>query len=59
MGDLGIGNGKKEKKQLITTLDLRGHRLLLPEIMTNVTKFNDKEEVVLEAKKDELIIKKF
>ncbi len=59
MGDLGIGNGKEEKKQLITTLDLRGNRLLLPELMTNVTKFNDKDEVVLEARKGELIIKKF
>ena len=59
MGDLGISNGKDEKKQLITTLDLRGNRLLIPQIMTAVTKFNDKEEVVIEAKKGELVIKKF
>ena len=59
MGDLGIGNDKEEKKQLITNLDLRGNRLLLPEVMTNITKFNDKEDVVLEARKGELIIKKF
>lgn len=59
MGDLGISNNKEDSKQLITTLDLRGNRLLLPQIMTNITKFNDQEEVVIEAKKGELKITKF
>jgi len=57
--DLGIKNNKEEVKQVITNLDLRGNRLLIPEVMTSITKFDEKDEVVLKAKKDHLYIKKF
>jgi len=56
MEDIGI---RDKEKQLITTLDFRGNRILLPELMTEITKFDDKEEVDIKAEKDKLVIKKF
>ena len=56
--DLGI-NDTNQVKQIITNLDLRGNRLLLPEVITNMTRLDDKEEVVIRGKRDHLYIKKF
>ncbi len=59
LDDLGIQGSEEESKQLITTMDIRGNRLLIPEVVSKLTKFNDKEEVVFEIKEGKLIIKKF
>ena len=56
--DLGIKD-TNEVKQIITNLDLRGNRLLLPEVITNMTKLDEQEEVVIKGKIDHLYIKKF
>ena len=56
--DIGIKD-TNQVKQIITNLDMRGNRLLLPEVITNMTKLDDKEEVVIKGKKDHLYIKKF
>jgi ribosomal protein S6--L-glutamate ligase len=56
--DLGIKD-TNEVKQIITNLDMRGNRLLLPEVITEITKLDDKEEVILRGKKNHLYIKKF
>jgi ribosomal protein S6--L-glutamate ligase len=55
--ELGIEDEKE--KPFITTLDMRSGRILLPELVTGRTGFDDKTDVVIEAKKDELTIKKF
>ncbi|MCK4521673.1 MAG: hypothetical protein KAU20_03795, partial [Nanoarchaeota archaeon] len=58
MEELGIH--KEDKlKEILTNLDFRGNRILLPEAVTNITKFNDKDEYSLISEKDYLIIKKF
>jgi len=59
--DLGIDNTDKktEHSELITTLEIRGTRILLPEIITKKTKFNEKEEVVLKFKENKLEITKY
>lgn len=48
-----------EQKEIITSLDFRGKRILLPEVVSNETKFNDKEDVVLKVDKGKLIIENF
>jgi ribosomal protein S6--L-glutamate ligase len=58
MADIGIKGGDK-LKEIITTLDMRGNKILLPSAVTNLTKFNDKDEYIIEAEKDFLAIKKF
>ncbi|MBR9690334.1 RimK family alpha-L-glutamate ligase [Candidatus Woesearchaeota archaeon] len=59
LSDLGIVNGDLEKKhEIIAKLDFRGEKILLPEIVTKLTKFSEDEEFVIEAKKDFLKIKK-
>ncbi len=60
--DLGIEDTIKESKEyeeLITNLEFRGVRILLPEVLTNKTKFNDKTDVVFKFKENSLIIEKF
>jgi len=48
------GNGQ----EIITNLDIRGERILLPEIVTKESKFSEKDEVVLSVKKGKLVIEK-
>ncbi|MEA3430236.1 MAG: RimK family alpha-L-glutamate ligase [Nanoarchaeota archaeon] len=46
-------------QEIITNLQLRGGRILLPEVITNITKFNDKDEYVIKVERGKLAIKKF
>ncbi len=59
--DLGIEDSVKGDgvSELITTLDLRSNRLLLPEIITKKTEFGEHGEVVLKFMKGKLEIVKF
>lgn len=43
-------------EEIITTLDFRGERILLPKLVTNLTKFDDKQEVTIKARKGRVII---
>ena len=45
-------------KEIIMNLDFRGNRILLPEVITKITKFNDKEELTIKADKGKLQISK-
>lgn len=56
--DLGIESQEK-LKEIITNLDFRGDRILLPEAVTNLSKLKEEDEVTIEADKDKVIIKKF
>ncbi len=56
--DEGIGN-INTNNQIITNLDFRGNRILLPEIVTKMTKFSDKKDMVIEVKNGILNIKEF
>lgn len=57
--DLGIDESSKGKiKEIITHLDFRGNRILLPESITDMTKFSEKDEYIVKVEGDTLIIKK-
>lgn len=47
-----------EVQNFITSLDFRGDRVLLPELVSKVSQFNDEEEYYVEYKKGEILIKK-
>ncbi|MAG08028.1 hypothetical protein CMO89_01005 [Candidatus Woesearchaeota archaeon] len=44
-------------KEIITTLDFRGNRILLPELVTNVSKFDEKKEVIINIDKGNLSVR--
>ncbi len=49
----------QDKHEIISPLDFRGERILLPEIVTKITKFTENEEVSLSLEKGKLKISKF
>jgi ribosomal protein S6--L-glutamate ligase len=49
---------KGPANEIITNLDFRGERILLPELMTKITKLTEKDEVTVKVDKGELHIKK-
>ncbi len=59
LDDIDFTAVKKGEKELITNIDLRGKRILLPEVVTDMTEFDDKMDLVIHAKKNHLEIKKF
>ncbi|MBW2982054.1 RimK family alpha-L-glutamate ligase [Candidatus Woesearchaeota archaeon] len=46
-------------KEILSSLDFRGERILLPKVVTDETKFSDKDELIIKIKKGKLIIEKF
>lgn len=48
--------GAAPTQEFFTNLDMRGTRILLPEIVTNITKFSEKDEVIIRADKGKLEI---
>ncbi len=59
MKELCLGKVGSEMKQILSSLDFRGNRILLPEVITSITKFNDKDEYSINADKGKLLIEKF
>ncbi|MFH1439844.1 MAG: RimK family alpha-L-glutamate ligase [Candidatus Woesearchaeota archaeon] len=57
--EVGIDSDVATPKEIITNLTIRGKRIILPDIVTDLTDFDDKHEVVIHAKKGRLIINKF
>ncbi len=56
--DLGIKATTDEVKEIITNVDFRGDRILLPELITKITKFDEKDELSIKADKGRLSIEK-
>ncbi len=55
-----MGIEKPEQiKEIITNLDFRGDRILLPKAITNISKLKEEDEVTIDADEDIVIIKKF
>lgn len=59
MKELGVAKAEVSGKQIISSLDMRGERILLPEVITKITKFNEKDEYSIKADKGKLEIEKF
>jgi len=53
-----LGIKTEEAQQIITNLQFRANRILLPKIVTDVAKFSEKDELILKIKKGKLIIEK-
>src|SRR3989338_4080362 len=54
--DLGLTN--EMAQHIITHLDFRANRILLPKIITDISKFNDKDEFVIKVEKGKLFVEK-
>ncbi len=46
-------------KEIIINLDFRGNRILLPEVITSMTQFTEKDELSVKVKKGQLTLSKF
>jgi RimK family alpha-L-glutamate ligase len=59
MSELWVPTNDSPDQEIIGTLDFRGDRILLPEIVKKITKFSEDDEVTVKMNKDKLIIEKF
>lgn len=57
--ELGLNGDKKTANEIITKLDFRGERILLPNIATKATKFTEDDEIVMEISKGKINIRKW
>jgi len=59
--DLGIKTATKAdaEQQIVTNLDFRSDRILLPKIVTDMTKFDEKDEIIVKASKGKITLEKF
>ncbi len=55
--DLDVGG--KEEQQIVTNLDFRSNRILLPDIVTKLSKLDESQEVVIKAKKGKVSVEKY
>lgn len=56
LSDVGVD---KIGREVITTLDFRGERILLPESISKLSNINENDEYIITVKKNSLEIKKF
>ena len=58
LNDAGVEQCEQsDAKEIILNLDMRNNKILLPELVTQITKFAEEDEVVMRIKKGELSIK--
>jgi len=57
MKEIDLEKGAKEQ-QIVTNLDFRGERILLPKLVTAMGKFNEKDEFIVKVKKGKIEIEK-
>ncbi|MBS1267143.1 MAG: Tetrahydromethanopterin:alpha-L-glutamate ligase [Candidatus Woesearchaeota archaeon] len=58
--EVGVDSSQEGKiKEIITNINMRGQRILLPENVTKLTNFRENGEYVIKYENGELIIKKF
>ncbi|MBN2458370.1 RimK family alpha-L-glutamate ligase [Candidatus Woesearchaeota archaeon] len=58
MKDLGLAIDTNSEQEIIINTDMRGNRILLPELVTRICSVDDKDELVLTVSKGKIIIKK-
>jgi hypothetical protein len=56
LSDIGVDSVTKE---IISTLDYRGERILLPESISKMAKFNEKEEYLISLSDGRVSIKRY
>ncbi len=57
MKEIGVDKKAKEQ-QIVTNLDFRGERILLPKLVTELCNFDDKHECVIKIKKGKMEIER-
>jgi len=59
--DLKVSSTIKDKaeQQIVTNLDFRSDRILLPKIVSTMSKFDEEDEVVIKAKKGKITLEKY
>ena len=59
--DLGVSHPDKNgnEQQLITNLDFRSERILLPKIISSIAKFEEKDEIVIKAQKGKISLERY
>jgi len=57
MKEIAVEKGAKEQ-QIVTNLDFRGERVLLPKIITDMGRINEKDEFIIKVKKGKIEIEK-
>ncbi len=61
-GDLGIdmnGRGDSKMREIITNLNFRGDKMVLPEVVNKIAKFSESDECVIKVEKNNVNISKF
>jgi len=56
--EIEMSSKHSKKKELTTTLDIKAGIIRLPKIVTDITQFVDDDDVIIEAEKDKINIKK-
>ena len=56
--DLGISTIEKHGQQIITNLDIRSNKILLPKVVNDIAKFHEKEDIVIKVDKGKIFIEK-
>jgi len=56
--DLGISTVEKNVQQIITNLDIRSNKILLPKVVNDIAKFTEKEDIVIKVDKGKIFIEK-
>jgi len=57
--DIKESSGKGSEKQIVANLDFRSDRILLPKIITTITKFDEGDEVVIKSANGKISLEKF
>ena len=57
--DLGVAGKEKGQQQIVTNLDFRSDRILLPKIISKLSKFNEDDEVIVKASKGKIALEKY
>jgi len=59
--DLKVSSTVKDKaeQQIITNLDFRSDRILLPKIVSTMSKFDEEDEIVIKARKGKITLEKY
>ena len=57
--DLGIDTDSQAPQEIITNLTFRGKKIILPDVVSTLTGFDEEHEVAIHAKKGKVVINKF
>jgi ribosomal protein S6--L-glutamate ligase len=57
--ELHVEKENEAQQQIVTNLDFRSDRILLPKVVTKLTKFEEEDEFVVKAEKGKVVIEKY